>query len=107
MERKHTSQWKESLLNNIFGRNKMSNREDYEWRSKRQPWDFGCLGVIGLSVIVCTGAIKYGFRDGFDTFLYPKVAVVQQAGDTLYHFVCPQDDKINCDKKAEYLWAVY
>ena len=48
----------------------MSNkdREDYEWRRGKSLQDFGCLAAIGLGVIVCTGFVKYGFRDGFNIF---------------------------------------
>ncbi|HII14662.1 MAG TPA: hypothetical protein HA360_06335 [Nanoarchaeota archaeon] len=85
----------------------MSNREDYEWRKEKLLLDFGCLATIGLGVIVCTGFVKYGFRDGFEGFLHPKVSVSQQVGDTSYVFVCPEEDKKNCDKNEEYLHAVY
>ncbi len=79
----------------------MSNREDYEWRRKVSAQDFGCLGVIGLSVIVCTGVVKYGVD-------WERYSVDEKVGENLYVFVCHEPDRKNhnCETE-EHLWAVY
>lgn len=86
----------------------MSNQEDYEWRRRVQPGDFGCIAVIGLSVIVCTGVIKYGYEDG-------RFSISQQAGENVYVFKCNKNDKpahvwgenTNWCLQEKNLWAVY
>lgn len=61
--------------------------------------------LVGVSILVCGGSVKYGLRD--NAILHPKASIVQQAGENMYHFVCLKEDRKNCDKKEEYLYAVY
>lgn len=78
----------------------MSSREDYEWRRKISLHDFGCLGLIGLGVITCTGVVR--------SIDWGRFSVDEQVGKNLYVFVCHEEDRVNrsCETK-EHLWAVY
>ena len=65
----------------------MSNYVDYEWRRGENLRAFGCIGIVGLGVILCTGVIK-DWREHKGEF-----SIRQQAGENLYVFLCEESDR--------------
>ena len=86
----------------------MSNYVDYMGRQRVSLRDFGCLAVIGLSTILCTGVVKDGIKH------QGEFSVRQQSGKNLYVFLCEESDRgrynpentSSCFQK-ERLFAVY